>query len=65
MSCPLYDHVRLVINNSLLNDPLIGRAMTLEDALGAVESVRGKQQQRTILHLTSKLLVEIDFHRHL
>ena len=40
----------------------LDREMTLEDALGAVE---GGRQQRRVLQLTSKLLVDIDRHRHL
>lgn len=62
MICPLYDYVRASINYRMINDSNIGRSMTLEDAIGAVEGVQSKKR---ILKLTSKLLLEIDRHRQL
>ena len=65
LDCPLYQGVRGSINSRLLQHPSFYRTMTLADALGAVEGVSGKADRRLILQQTSRLLLEIDRHRHL
>jgi len=65
LDCPLYQGVRGSVNSRLLQHPSFYRTMTLADALGAVEGVSSKADRRLMLQQTSRLLLEVDRHRHL
>ena len=65
LECPLYEGVRGSINSRLLQHPSFCRTMTLADALGAVEGISSKADRRLILEQTSRLLLDLDRHRHL
>jgi len=65
LDCPLYDSARGFINAMMRQNPSLNRTMTLQDALGAVESIRSRADRRLVLRLTSKLLIAIDDQRHL
>jgi hypothetical protein len=65
LECSLYESVRGSINSRLLQHPSFYRTMTLADALGAVEGISSKADRRLILEQTSRLLLDLDRHRHL